>query len=88
MERIKSNFTLTHWADSLSLNAINEQQYLTIHVTPQMDSSYISFESNIYLLLLAPKLLEILAPKSFDLMSFNEQAFEQKLRVLIPTQYV
>ncbi|MFT7430067.1 MAG: S-adenosylmethionine decarboxylase [Colwellia sp.] len=71
-----------------SLNAINEQQYLTIHVTPQMDSSYISFESNIDLLLLAPKLLEILAPKSFDLMSFNEQAFEQKLRVLIPTQYV
>ncbi|TWX53383.1 adenosylmethionine decarboxylase [Colwellia hornerae] len=71
-----------------SLNAINEQQYLTIHVTPQMDSSYISFESNVDLLSLAPKLLEILAPKSFDLMSFNEQAFEQKLAALIPIQYV
>ncbi|MFT6900269.1 MAG: S-adenosylmethionine decarboxylase [Colwellia sp.] len=71
-----------------SLNALNEQQYLTIHVTPQIDSSYISFESNIDLLTLAPTLLEILAPKSFDLMSFNEQAFEEKLIALIPAKYV
>ena len=71
-----------------SLNAINEQQYLTIHVTPQIDSSYISFESNIDLLTLAPILLEILTPKSFDLMSFNEEFFEQKLMKFIPAQYI
>ncbi|MFT5757005.1 MAG: S-adenosylmethionine decarboxylase [Alteromonadaceae bacterium] len=71
-----------------SLNAINAQQYLTIHVTPQMDTSYISFESNIDLLTLSPTLLEILAPKSFDLMSFNENDFEQKIAALIPPQYV
>jgi S-adenosylmethionine decarboxylase len=29
-----------------------------------------------------------LAPKSFDLMSFNEQAFEEKLITLIPAKYV
>lgn len=71
-----------------SLNAINEQQYLTIHITPQMDSSYISFESNMDLLALAPLILDILTPKSFDLMSFNEHNFEAKLAAYIPKQYV
>ncbi|MGB1198620.1 MAG: adenosylmethionine decarboxylase [Thalassotalea sp.] len=71
-----------------SLNAIDEDKYLTIHVTPQMDSSYISFESNLDLLELAPSIIEILAPKSFDLMSFNEQHFEHKLATHIPSKYV
>ncbi len=71
-----------------SLNAIYQQQYLTIHVTPQMDSSYISFESNIDLLKLVPTLIDILGPKSFDLMSFNENEFEAKLTQYIPEQYI
>ena len=71
-----------------SLNAIHDQHYLTIHVTPQMDSSYISFESNLDLLALAPTLIDILAPKSFDLMSFNAQNFNAKLAQYIPKQYV
>lgn len=71
-----------------SLNAIKDQQYLTIHVTPQMDSSYISFESNFDLLALVPKLLDILQPKSFDLTSFNEPLFAEKLASNIPAQYI
>ena len=75
-----------------SLNAINKNKYLTIHITPQVtpqaDTSYISFESNIDLLTLAPTLLEILAPASFDLMSFNDANFEDKLAENIPLHYV
>lgn len=71
-----------------SLNAINNEKYLTIHVTPQADSSYISFESNIDLLMLAPKILAILSPASFDIMSFNEQTFAEKLTANIPAKYV
>lgn len=71
-----------------SLNAIHHQDYLTIHVTPQMDSSYISLESNIDILALAPTLIDILAPKSFDLMTVNTQNFEDKLSQYIPPQYV
>jgi S-adenosylmethionine decarboxylase len=71
-----------------SLNAIYQQKYLTIHITPQMDSSYISFDSNINLLELAPTLIDILAPKSFDLMCFNENEFEAKLTQYIPEEYI
>lgn len=71
-----------------SLNAIYQQKYLTIHITPQMDSSYISFDSNINLLELAPTLIDILAPKSFDLMCFNENEFEAKLTQYIPEENI
>ncbi len=71
-----------------SLNAIKGEDYLTIHVTPQADSSYISFESNIDLLAIAPTLLAILSPASFDLMSFNEPHFEQKLLATMPSSYL
>lgn len=91
IDTLLPHFTIDDYVFSpygYSLNAIKGKQYLTIHVTPQMDSSYISFESNIDLLSLAPTLLDILAPKSFDVMSFNEQKFEQKLTKNIPSQYV
>ncbi|MEW6992053.1 adenosylmethionine decarboxylase [Colwelliaceae bacterium 6441] len=91
LDRLLPNFIIDDFVFSpygYSLNAIYQQHYLTIHVTPQMDSSYISFESNIDLLELAPTLIDILAPKSFDLMSFNEQAFEAKVAQYIPPQYV
>ena len=71
-----------------SLNAINQHHYLTIHVTPQADSSYVSFESNLNLLELAPKILAILKPASFDLLSFNEFTFQQKIAANIPSEYV
>lgn len=71
-----------------SLNAIKGEQYLTIHVTPQADSSYISFESNLNLIRLAPTILAILSPRSFDLMSFNEHDFEALVAKHIDSSYI
>ena len=71
-----------------SLNAIKDHQYLTIHITPQADSSYVSFESNINLINLAGKILTILAPASFDLLSFNEFEFIDKITTNIPSEYI
>jgi len=71
-----------------SLNALYQDQYLTIHVTPQALSSYVSFESNINLIELAPKILAILQPASFDLLSFNEFDFIEKVEKNISKDYI
>lgn len=71
-----------------SLNAIKDQFYLTIHVTPQAESSYISFESNLNLVALAPQILDVLEPNSYDLMSFNEPNFSAQLSHSVPAGYV
>lgn len=58
-----------------SLNAIKDDLYYTIHITPQETSPYVSFETNINLDNQTKALdhfLEILTPSSFDLMTFNE----------------
>jgi S-adenosylmethionine decarboxylase len=55
-----------------SLNAIKDDKYFTVHITPQEDTSYVSFESNMddsYTCIL--HLIESLSPHSFDLISFN-----------------
>jgi S-adenosylmethionine decarboxylase len=60
-----------------SLNAISKSgDYLTIHVTPQEESSYVSFESSINLIEKASIILETLRPQAFDLMTFNPNGFE------------
>lgn len=62
-----------------SLNAINDNgEYLTIHVTPQEESSYVSFESSINLVEKAPIILETLRPHAFDIMTFNPEGFNNK----------
>lgn len=71
-----------------SLNAISGKQYLTIHVTPQAQSSYVSFESNINLIALAPKILSVLQPSSFDLLSFNELDFAAQVQATISQDYI
>lgn len=71
-----------------SLNAIKGNEYLTIHVTPQEGSSYVSFESNINLLVMAPKILGILSPASFDVLTFNEADFYVLTKAHIPSEYV
>ena len=71
-----------------SLNAIKGKDYLTIHITPQADSSYVSFESNMNLIRLAPAILAILAPNSFDLLTFNEQGFARQIETYIPKNYI
>lgn len=62
-----------------SLNAIKGDRYLTIHVTPQATSSYVSFDTNIDLMDKIPLLLEILSPACFDLVSFNDPHFDEKV---------
>jgi len=70
-----------------SLNAIDKDgEYLTIHVTPQEESSYVSFESSINLVEKAPIILETLRPHAFDLMTFNPQGYENSFES-IPAIY-
>lgn len=71
-----------------SLNAILDDKYLTIHVTPQETSSYVSFEANIDLIALAPKLIEVLEPNSFDILTYNEFEYENKIKTYIPEDYI
>ncbi len=71
-----------------SVNAIKAGKYLTIHITPQAESSYVSFESNINLIELAPTILKILKPKSFDLLSFNDEGFDLLLEQFIDKKYI
>lgn len=57
-----------------SLNAISGRYYATIHVTPQSDISYVSFETNQPLSTQATNLskwLDILQPGSWDIIGFN-----------------
>lgn len=59
-----------------SLNALNDSHYATIHITPQSDISYVSFETN------QPpaewhhalcRWLDILQPGSWDILGFNSK---------------
>ena len=50
--------------------------------------SYISFESNLNLIKLAPQILAILKPASFDLLAFNASHFHQTALDYIPNGYV
>ena len=58
-----------------SLNAINKDRYITIHITPQENNSYVSFETNIDLKILPFNLLDHVVktfnPKTFDHIGFN-----------------
>lgn len=69
-----------------SLNAIRGECYLTIHVTPQKETSYISVETNadpVEGVRIGKHFLERLSPGSFDLITFNAS---EKLE--IPKDYV
>lgn len=58
-----------------SMNAIRGDQYITMHITPQDGTSYVSFETDIDIPNECPELLnrftDILNPSSFDLITFN-----------------
>ncbi len=58
-----------------SLNAVKNDRYMSLHITPQEESSYVSFETNLavrgkYKNILT-KLIHIFNPLSFDLINFN-----------------
>lgn len=71
-----------------SLNAIKGSDYLTIHVTPQSGSSYVSFESNLNLIEMAPTILKALSPNSFDILCFNESNFNALTADYISNNYI
>ncbi len=58
-----------------SMNAIIGDRYLTMHITPQEESSYVSFETDIDVHTvysdILPHLIQALNPGSFDLVTFN-----------------
>jgi len=58
-----------------SLNALRGEDYYTIHITPQEDSPYVSFETNLNMEAQRSKILnhflEIFVPASFDIITFN-----------------
>lgn len=54
-----------------SLNAIKDQQYFTIHITPQEESSYVSFETDINLKLHIDKILDAFKPGAYDFIEFR-----------------
>lgn len=58
-----------------SLNGIRGEDYFTVHVTPQETSPYVSFETNLKICeksqVLLKKILDVLKPFSFDVMTFN-----------------
>jgi S-adenosylmethionine decarboxylase len=71
-----------------SLNAIKENFYFTMHITPQETHSYISVEANFNLSMLIPKLLDILNPASYDLLCFNDDNFAATINHPTVNNYV
>ncbi len=67
-----------------SLNALKGQHYYTIHVTPEEDCSYASFETNHFFEALelertVERVLEIFKPQSFSLLFFQSGNLEFRL---------
>jgi len=77
-DKIAGDFAYDDFAFSpygYSLNGIRGEDYITMHITPQEDSSYISFETNIDLakenVAIIEHLIDLFKPNSFDLITFN-----------------
>lgn len=91
LEKLLPGFILDDFVFSpygYSINAIKAEQYFTIHVTPQAESSYVSISASFNLIDIVEKLLTILRPNSFDVLSFNEKEFQQSVRKLVKQDYV
>ena len=58
-----------------SLNAVKDDRYMSLHITPQEENSYVSFETNLFIQgkykNLLTRLIHIFNPLSFDLIDFN-----------------
>ena len=76
LDTILPGFELSDWLFEpygYSLNAIRGNRYATFHITPQENSSYVSFETNLNLAEsnIIPVLLNALNPGCWDLIGFN-----------------
>jgi S-adenosylmethionine decarboxylase len=92
LDQILAGFTIDDYVFEpfgYSLNAISDNgDYFTVHVTPQANSSYISVESNLDLVEHLGLFLDTLNPASFDLMTYNDEDFQEKLSEHVPGHYV
>ena len=78
VDRIFSGFEIDDHAFSpigYSLNALNRDRYYTIHVTPQDESPYVSFETNLNSRRDIEKtvgaVVEVFQPRAFDVVYFD-----------------
>lgn len=74
LDRILPGFTIDDFVFKpygYSLNAINGDNYLTIHITPQQVSPYVSFETDIDIREHIPTLIDIFQPGSYDFIEFQ-----------------
>ena len=72
-----------------SLNAVNKEKYLTIHATPQKESFYVSFETNIDEppRAIINKILLLFRPDSFDVVAFYPAAVNYNVSDLKLSDY-
>lgn len=71
-----------------SLNGLKEEEYYTIHVTPQPECSFVSFETNAYKESykdFVSQVVEVFKPESFTVLLFSETrgAMEGKLLCIV-----
>ncbi len=87
IEKIHEFFNFNNWASEFeiddyifdpqgySVNALKGSEYFTIHVTPQKEDSYVSFETNIKKRSaydpLIDQMLELFKPRSYDVLDFK-----------------
>ena len=68
-----------------SLNALNGARYYTVHVTPQNESPYVSFETNVNsrrdIESTIKSVLEVFQPRSFDVVYFDAVAERETVNV-------
>ena len=83
--RLFTDFTLDDFVFEpfgYSVNGLLDDRYFTIHITPQEECSYISFESNVDLSVFDPKLFQKLyqtcQPQSFDILLFQMSHLKEK----------
>src|SRR6185312_3150352 len=88
LDRLFSGYLVNDHAFSpigYSLNAINGARYYTIHVTPQDESPYVSFETNLNsrrdMEATIKSVLEVFQPRAFDVVYFDAKSEREIVNV-------
>jgi S-adenosylmethionine decarboxylase len=84
VNKILPDFEIDDYAFSpfgYSLNALKGSRYYTIHVTPQKESPYVSFETNVtetgHVEQALTMVLEVFRPKNFDVVFFDSEGRDE-----------